>query len=131
MRALALTLAAAMLLPACATAADRKTPAEELAEMLKGRQAGEPVNCLQLNQIRGTTIIDDTAIVYRTTRGLLYVNRPRGGGQGLDRDDILVTKTNLNQLCSMDIVHLYERGGNFMTGSVSLGEFVPYRKPKD
>ena len=40
----------------------------ELAELLEGRVAGEPVRCLRQSQHRGVRIIDDTAMVFRSGR---------------------------------------------------------------
>ena len=100
----------------------------DLAKALAGRVAGEPVNCINLRDIRSSRIYDDTAIVYEVGK-VLYVNRP-SGATFLDRDDILVTDTHSSQLCSIDIVRLIDQGSRFQSGSVGLNKFVPYRKPK-
>ena len=100
----------------------------KLAKMIEGRVAGKPVSCLPMHQIRSSRIIDRTAIVYEVGN-TLYVNRPRQGATSLDRDDILVTKTSLNQLCSVDIVRLMDPVSSIESGFVSLGQFVPYKKP--
>ena len=120
-------LAAAVLPFAASYAAPRLTPEAELAKTLEGRTAGKPVNCISLNRVRSSRIIDDTAIVY-DAGNTLYVNRPRGGAESLDRWDTLVTRLHSNQLCSIDVVHLYDSGSRMETGSVLLGEFVPYRR---
>jgi hypothetical protein len=39
-----------------------------------------------------------------------------------------VTKTYGSQLCSIDVVSLYDSASRMQTGIVFLGEFVPYRK---
>jgi hypothetical protein len=121
----------ALLGAAVADARERLTPDQELAKIVKDRVPGKPVNCITLNQIRSTTIIDKTAIVY-DMGGTIYVNRPPYP-QSLDDDDILITKTWGSQLCNVDIVQLAARGGGagmWWRGSVGLGEFVPYTKPK-
>ena len=74
-------------------------------------------------------VIDGTAIVYQLGN-TLYVNRPRGGADQLDDNSILVTNTFGSQLCSIDTVRLIDRNSYFPRGFVSLGEFVPYTKPK-
>jgi len=96
---------------------------------LSGRVAGKPVDCISLRDIRSSQIIDDTAIVYDTGGGRLFVNRPRIGAESLDSDDILVTKTYGSELCSLDTVHLIDRGSQIQSGFVGLGEFVPYSRP--
>ena len=108
---------------------DRQAKAEaKLAERLEGRAPGEPVRCLRLNTIRSSQIYDRTAIVYEGLGGVLYVNRPRSGAQTLDRDDVLVTRTYTGDLCSIDIVHLWDPMSRMQNGFVGLGEFVPYKK---
>ena len=104
------------------------SPQARLDKLLEGRVAGKPVSCINLRDIQGSEIIDNTAIVYRVG-SKLYVNRPRGATQ-LDSDDILVTKTIGSQLCRIDVVRLVDRNARFTTGVVSLEDFVPYTKPK-
>ena len=112
-----------------AAAREHLTPEQELAKILKGREAGKPVDCITLSEISSTQIIDKTAIVYEAGR-TIYVNRPKYPEQ-LSSDDILVTRSWGNQLCRMDIVYLRERGmPGMMGGSVGLEAFVPYTKPK-
>ena len=112
------------------TVAASLPPEARLDRMLAGRVAGKPVDCINLRDIRSSQIIDRTAIVYQVG-GKLYVNRPRGGASSLDSDDILVTNSVTSQLCRVDTVRLVDRTSRFYSGFVSLGEFVPYAKPKD
>ncbi len=109
-------------------AAPRVEPEVRLSRALEGRIAGEPVDCIQLRGIRSSRIIDKTAIIY-DAGSTLYVNRPRAGRESLDQWDTLVTKTHSSQLCSIDVVQLYDSGARMQTGLVFLGDFVPYRKP--
>lgn len=134
MRIMTALLAGAVLVSAAAPAlADvRSTRAErgavKLAAMLEGRVAGKPVDCIDQRRIQSSDIIDGQAIVYKMPGGKLYVNEPRSGKASLDRDDVLVTKTHSDQLCSIDIVRLYDRTAHFESGFVGLGKFVPYEK---
>jgi hypothetical protein len=108
---------------------ERQAKAEtRLAKALEGRVAGEPVRCIRLNQLRSSQIYDRTAIVYEGLGGVLYVNRPRSGAQSLDRNDVLVTRTSTGDLCSIDIVTLWDSTSRIQSGFVGLGEFVPYKK---
>ena len=121
--------ALAVLAAPALSAREHLTPDQELAKIVKDRVAGKPVHCIDLSQIRSTTIIDKTAIVY-DMGGTIYVNRP-AYPESLDDDDILVTKTWGSQLCNVDIVQLASRtGGMWWRGFVGLGDFVPYTKPK-
>ncbi len=124
-------LAAAMLaVPAASAARENIPPEAELAKLLEGRVAGEPRDCIALYAARGSTIIDETAIVYRIG-STLWVNRPEGGAGSLDDDNILVTRLTGSQLCSVDTVELRDRSSHMYSGFVSLGEFVPWRRPEN
>lgn len=124
----AIAAAATLLAAPAVDARPKLSGEEELAKLLKGREAGKPVNCIPSSQATETRVIDKTAIVYRIG-STLYVNRPSNADQ-LDDDDILVTKLFGSQLCSVDTVQLHDRTGFFWSGFVGLSEFVPYRKVK-
>lgn len=112
------------IVPAMARPADGEAA---LAKEIEGRVPGKPVNCIPLTSIRSSRIIDRTAIVYDAGR-TIYVNRPRAGASSLNRWDILVTKPTGSQLCNLDIVRLADQSNRMPRGSVSLGDFVPYKK---
>ena len=128
---LAMVAAAGVLMLAAGGAADarpRLTGEEQLAKLLEGRVAGEPVNCISMPNVQSSRVIDKTAIVYGSG-STIYVQRPRSGAETLDSDDILVTQLTTSQLCSIDTVQLRERNGYFWRGFVGLDKFVPYTKP--
>lgn len=130
MRALLTAASLALLaLPGAAMAEGKVNPKGEaqLAKMLEGRVAGKPVKCLTNHLLRDSTVIDRTAIVYRSG-SKLYVNRPRGGADQLDDDDILVTQLYGSQLCNVDKIDLIDRGSRMWSGFVLLGDFVPYER---
>jgi hypothetical protein len=122
-------VAALAAMPAAANAREKLTPEEQLAKLLEGRVAGEPQDCISLSTARSSQVIDKTAIVYRVG-STLWVNRPEGGAESLDDDDILVTKLSGSQLCSIDTIELRDRGSRMYSGFVSLDKFVPYRRVK-
>ncbi len=128
-RIIAAALGAALLATAPAVAKPRLSPEAELADAVKGRVAGAPVSCINLTNVRNVQIIDRTALVY-DAGGVKYVNRPRGGAEQLDHWDVLVTRLPNNRLCRPDIVRLYDSASRFETGFISLGDFVPYRRPR-
>ncbi len=125
---------AALTLSGAATADEKPNPypkgEAELAKMLEGRVAGKPVRCLPTSTLGQSTVIDKTAIVYRSG-SRLYVNRPRGGADQLSDDEILVTKIYGSQLCNVDKIDLVDRTSRMWSGFVVLGDFVPYTKVKD
>lgn len=101
----------------------------ELAELLEGYTAGEPVDCLNRSQQDRLRVIDDTALVFRD-RGTIYVNRTHAP-RFLDDFDIPVFTKFTSQLCRSDKVEMIDRGGSGITGPVfRLTEFIPYTKVK-
>lgn len=128
-RSLSFLLAGTLAVTSAAAFAAAPTPAEQLAEVTAGRTAGPPVDCISLRNIDNTQIIYKTAIVYKMRDGTIYVNTPRSGAETLVEDDVMVTNTPTQQLCSIDVVQLHNPGITWMwTGSVTLGEFVPYSR---
>ena len=122
-----MTLAALAVAAAPSVQAKPKITGEQkLAKVLEGREAGEPVSCLPLYETRDLTVIDKTALVYRTGN-TVWVNRPTNP-ESVDSDDILVTYPTGSQFCRLDRVQTVERSGHFVTGFLMLGDFVPYRK---
>lgn len=100
----------------------------ELAKLLEGRVAGEPVNCLRRSQRDRMTIVDDTAFVFRDG-DTIYVNRP-GGARFLSDWDIPVFEPFGSRLCALDRVEMRDRS-TFMNGPVlTLSEFIPYTRAK-
>jgi hypothetical protein len=115
---------AALSASAPAAAPDREA---ELERALHGRVAGEPVHCIDMHRVRGSTIIPGTAVIY-DAGSILYVNRPDSGADSLDRWDMLVTRLYTSQLCNTDTVDLIEQGSHAYSGILFLGDFVPYRR---
>lgn len=113
---------------AVAEARPKLTGEQELAEMLKDRVPGKPVDCIDLPMVSSSTVIDKTAIVYQSG-STYYVQRPRVGADSLDRDDVLVTRLTSSELCSIDTVQLHDRSSGFWRGFVGLDKFVPYARP--
>jgi len=123
-------LIGAMLISAALPAQAAKVDQEaRLSKALAGRVPGKPVSCIPLHRIQSSQIFDRTAILYKVGT-TYYVNRPASGANFLDRDDVMVTDTRSPNLCNVDIVHLLDQGTRMQSGSVGLGEFVPYTKPK-
>lgn len=114
---------------AYAKAVDR-SPQARLARAIEGREAGEPVKCITQRDIRSSEIFDRLAILYETNDGVRYVNRPKSGLSSLRSGDVLVTDTRSPDLCSIDVVRLYDSASRMPSGVVGLGEFVPYRRTK-
>lgn len=127
MRKTATLLVGSLLLAAAPAMAGTPEGEAKLAEALEGRVAGEPVDCINLRNVRSSEIIKDTAIIY-DAGSTLYVNRPDAGAGSLDKWDVLVTRTLTSRLCDVDVVYLRDRGTDMQTGFVLLGDFIPYRR---
>jgi hypothetical protein len=127
-RATALLTAFLLAAPAVVAAAP-KTPAARLATALQGRTPGAPADCIYLREIRSSRIIDGIGILYETSNGTYYLNKPDTGASSLRWNTILVTDTHSPQLCSIDVVRLYDSASRMQAGFVGLGKFVPYARP--
>ncbi|HYJ29025.1 MAG TPA: hypothetical protein VEW25_01625 [Allosphingosinicella sp.] len=130
MRKLPLMLAASLfVLTSPAQSTHRQDGEARLARAVEGRVAGEPVDCIQLHQVRSSTIIDNEAILF-DAGATIYVNRPRAGRESLDHWDTLLTRPFGSRLCSIDVVRLLDATSRMETGTVFLGEFVPYTRKR-
>ena len=100
---------------------------EQLAKMLDGYVAGQPQSCIFAPNNYDLTVIDKTALVYKSG-STIYVNRP-ANPKDLRSGDVLVIDRQAHQLCNTDMVKMMSQGTpSFMTGSVFLSQFVPYKK---
>lgn len=124
--AIAITAAAALLTGPALEARPNLTPQQRLEKLLDGRVAGKPEHCISQLDTRDMQVLDKTAIVYGWGN-TIWVNVPRNA-QDLDDDDIMVTRTTSSQLCDLDIVTTVDRTAGMFNGSISLGQFVPYRR---
>lgn len=103
---------------------------KELAKLLEGRVAGEPVTCIRNFPSQNFRIINETALVYG--RGdTIYVNRTKHP-EDIDDDEILVIRpTTASQLCRLDNVTMVDRYSHMFSGVIFLDQFVPYSRIKD
>lgn len=108
----------------------RDAPAVELQKTIAGRVAGKPVDCISLQSITSSRVIDKTALVFETTGNTVYVNTPPAGASSLDSNNIMVIDTRTPQLCSVDTIRFRDPASRMDAGFVGLGQFIPYTKPK-
>ncbi|MDG6080082.1 hypothetical protein E3U23_12885 [Erythrobacter litoralis] len=101
----------------------------KLAEMLEGRVAGEPSNCIRTFGSRNLQQIDDTALVYRDG-DTVWVNYTKSPSSIDDDDYLVIRKFTNSQLCRTDQVTTRDRFGNFFSGVIILDDFIPYRMPE-
>ena len=128
-----LAIAATLLLAACATTAaapEQRGPDRATARIqrtLAGLTPSAPQRCLsrdKVNEIRTA----EGVILYVAGRNRVWRNNIVGGCAGLSRGDIVVSTGTAGQICNGDIVQTRARLGGQITGSCSLGEFVPYTR---
>ena len=125
--AIAATAITAFVAPASAQEPEAMTDGEiELAEMLEGRVAGEPQNCIRTIGNRPLKRIDDTALVYKIGK-TLWVNYTRNPSDIDDRDVFVIDKFNATQLCRTDQITLHDRFSGIFSGVLFLEDFVPYK----
>ena len=84
------------------------------------------MRCLDSSKRRNLEVIDRTALVFKDG-DTYYVNRP-AGVDFLTWSDVPVFEIWGGQLCKMDIVHLHDRSSGLRGPSLSMGEFVPYKR---
>ena len=130
MRAFTLLPALALLAAAPLLARSDAVPLSPKAEQaLAGRTAGKPVSCIQLNRSNGTQLVDKTALIYKQSRHLWYVNQPDGGRCiSLNPNRAITSSTSTAQLCANDLITVIDPSSGISFGSCGLGEFVPYTK---
>ena len=127
-RIAALSLTALAL--AAPAAAERRTGDERLAELLEGRVAGEPTNCIPTRRNARMYIIDDTAVIYETGR-TVYVNYTRYP-ENLDSSDVLVIRDNYPTMCKTTRIEVRSPSMIDSLGTpLFLTDFIPYERASD
>lgn len=129
-----LTLAALMLPLTTAAAApaalESDQQAQKLANAIKDRVPGKPVDCVPLLRPRYNTEIVGDKILYRRNNRLVYVNQTSGGCNISPGLDILVFNNVSSQLCRGTIVRTFNPLAGQTTGGCTLGSFTPYTAAK-
>lgn len=125
---LAIAAATAGLVATPVEARSRMTGEEQLAQLIDGRTAGAPRDCIPGTANRSLTVLDKTAIVYKQGNRV-WVNRT-AHPEDIDEDDILVIRKfgSSSGLCRTDTVTLIDRLTGVFRGALFLTDFVPYEK---
>jgi len=113
-----------------ATAQDREERAEQaFQELIEGRTAGEPTNCINTFQSRRLRVEENVGLVYE--RGdTIWVARARNA-RSLDRWDVPVIERYGSRLCSNDVMRTIDRNSGMFSGVLMLDDFVPYTRADD
>ena len=117
-------------LSSAANADTREEGEAELAELLEGRVAGEPVRCIPHDRTDRMRIIDKTAIVFGSGK-TIYVQKTRDP-EGIDDRDVLVIRRygGLN-LCRLDNITTVDRYNGIFSGVYFFEDFIPYTRVED
>jgi len=112
-----------------AASIDRSTAEERFAKATAGLVPGKPVDCIS-ERLPSRLEAAGRRLIYKVSRGLVYVNETAGGCENVARGDALVTRSYTSRLCRGDIGQTVDLTANTPTGSCSLGSFTPYRAPR-
>ena len=92
--------------------------------------AGKAQDCLQLQNIRESRVIDDKTIDFILRDGRVMRNTLPYACSSLGFEKAFSYATSLSQLCSVDIITVIYQSGGVRTGpSCGLGKFVPVPPP--
>ena len=119
MRMIFTSVAVLLAASACAIADQHAEEEEPLPEGVE--------SCLHLNSVDSIEILDEQHVLFYMRGGQIYNNHLARKCPGLRRNDTIMYRTTLNQLCSIDTFTVLERlGGGFMPGATcALGKFYP------
>ncbi|UYY59990.1 hypothetical protein [Sphingomonas sp. S2-65] len=131
-----LAVPAALMLTALSTGAatEQRRPDASMARIkrtLAGLTPGAPQRCLRRDKVSELRTARNV-IVYVAGRDRAWRNDVVGEGcTGLGRDDIVVSESLVRgDYCAGDLIRTRARTGGMLTGSCSLGPFVPYTRQK-
>ena len=122
-------------LSGCAASDTASTPApltekqaKQVEELLGGKVAGKPQQCLDSFRNSNAIRVSDDFLIYRVSSKLVYRNELRSSCPGLaDDDDIIVIRNFGSGHCSGDLFQLVDRYSGIPGPTCVLGEFVPYK----
>ena len=88
-------------------------------------ERGSSRDCLSLNRIERSEILDNQHIAFKMIDGKYYINVLPVACPSLHRNSALMYQTSLSRLCDLDIITVLDSlgGGYEPRGSCGLGEF--------
>ncbi len=99
----------------------------QLAKLLEGRVAGEPVQCIRTLPNQSMRTITGTAYVYGVG-DTIYVQRTQNPETIRQNDALVTNRFSATQLCRMDITTKVDRFNGIFSGVVIMEDFVPYKR---
>ncbi|MEO7276951.1 MAG: hypothetical protein ABIW33_02880 [Sphingomicrobium sp.] len=136
MRGVLLTTLAATALGSCAMDG-RPVPvqpvagAQTIAFLLAGKVATAPIRCLSTYQRNDMVVLDSQTVAYRDGGSRTFVMHLSPGCGEIAHGGALITRSfGTSDLCTGDIAQAAVGPQPFIGGSCSIGEIVPYVKPR-
>ncbi len=99
------------------------------SDPLAGRIAGKPVQCINLQQIQGPSVVDRHTIIYRQSGRRIWVTHPVGNCPALRPIVTLITQVYGGQLCRNDRFQVLEANAIIPSAYCRFDYFTPYDKP--
>ena len=122
-----LIAALAVLAASVPTSAEAPTFGPKLQARLKGRVAGEPVQCVTTTTRSQTSIVDNALIFSRGSK-TYYVNFP--ACPFLREDRTLFIDGDKRRVCEGDEVMVTHLESDIIYGACRMGPFIPYTRTK-
>jgi hypothetical protein len=127
-----MSLLAAATLAACTTSSDPvvRTTMDEAAldEALAELSPGSPVNCVRQQDVRNTRSPGGNAILFDGPGGTVYLNRASGACPAIRPWHAIRHRTINTQICSGELIRVFDPQSGIEYGGCTLGAFVPWRR---
>ncbi len=128
-----LILLAAAGLAACTMTRDGPVPADPdgeamLSEARAGRTARAPVNCVRQQDVRNTRSAGGNTILFDGPGSTVYVNQASGSCPRIQPWHAIRLRTINTQMCSGELIRVFDPQTGVEYGGCSLGRFVPWQR---
>lgn len=108
-------------------AADPAAAQAKVDEAVAGRVAGTPVQCVPNRDVESKTSLTSDLMLFRVRGDVVYLNQTRGPCN-LKPWAAWKRQTISPNLCSGEIIDVFDPRSGVPLGSCSLGEFTPYTR---
>lgn len=105
---------------------------QRLAQWTAGLVPGPPQSCLASYHQKEMTVADANTILFRETRGHVWVLKTQSPCSPLGNGGpyALLTRSTQSSLCKGDIATVVDTTSGMTMGSCVIGEFIPYTRPR-
>lgn len=110
-----------------ATSGQSTAGAVKLAQLLEGRQAGEPVRCIRVVPNIPIVAIDKTAYVFGSG-STLYLQRTNDPSGIRSNRALAVRRYEASQMCKLDPTRIVDPLFGFVATNVLFEDFIPYTR---